>query len=267
MAIDYGYLSEFLDKIKFSKKMKRIVLIVSALMAFNLSFSQSIQGKITYQATLDPGTYIRSINNDSIMPQKRKNSRIKRAVDAVPTNFLLFFNDVESIYHAENDMYANRKLGLLLNQTGNVGRQDFTYYTNTTTKEKFYQGFFTSQVLVNMEKLDWKLTQETKKIGKYTCYKATAIIDSEQTSGMNFISPVIAWYTPQIPVPFGIQTFVGLPGLTLELIADYENGKIYYQATKIELNPEKEIKIKRPKGQKKVAENEFVEMLKNMSRR
>ena len=37
------------------------------------------------------------------------------------------------------------------------------YYVNTETEEGFYESFWTQGVLVNMEKIDWVLTQETKK--------------------------------------------------------------------------------------------------------
>src|SRR5690606_42056346 len=97
------------------------------------------------------------------------------------------------------------------------------------------------------------------------CYKAIAKIDTEQTVGMNFISPVIAWYTPQIPVQVGIQNFNGLPGLTLELTAEFENGKIHYNAIKIELNPKQQIKIAKPKGKKLISEREYVELIKSMN--
>lgn len=122
--------------------------------------------------------------------------------------------------------------------------RDFnTYYTNKITNEKFYQCQFTPDVLVNIEDIDWVLTQEIKEIGKYTCFKATATLDSEQIPNYNLMRLVEAWYTPDIPVSFGIQSFSGLPGLTLELTTDYEDGKVFYTATKIELNPEEEINI------------------------
>lgn len=245
--------------------MKKIILTLVALFTFSFMFSQSFKGKITYQASLNSDTFIERLSKDTIMPKFRKELRLKRVSTAINVNFHLLFNGSESIYKAEYDMETNKRLGLLLNKTGTVASQHKIYYANMQTNEKFYQSFWTQGVLVSMDQIDWKLTQESKKIGNYLCYKATAIIDTEQTYGMNFISPVIAWYTPQIPVPFGIQNFIGLPGLTLELIADVEKGKIFYRATKIELNPEKEIKIKKPKG-KHVSEQKYVQMIKNMSK-
>lgn len=245
--------------------MKQLILVLMFFQTINICYSQQIEGKITYQATLNKDTFLERLNNDTLMPKFRKDHRIQAAKDAIPENFHLFFKGRESLYKSEYDMMTKKRLGLLMNQTGFTGRDNMTYYVNIETKEKFYQSFWTKHILVNMDDIDWKLTQETKKIGRYTCFKATAQIDSKQTYGMNFMSPVVAWYTPEIPVPFGIQNFVGLPGLTLELVADFEVGKIYYYATKIELNPEKEIKIEKPEGKQRVSEQEYVEKLERLN--
>ncbi len=244
--------------------MKQILFLLLISFGYNFTFSQNTKGKITYKATLNTEGFQKAIK-DSVMPEFRKNDRLKSATNAVPCNFNLFFNGKEALYKPEYDMATNRRLGLLLNYTGLVGRQDYIYYTNLENKDAFYQSFWTQEVLVTMDKVNWTLTQDTKKIGQYTCYKATANIDSEQTFGMNFLSPIVAWYTPEIPVSFGIQTFNGLPGLTLELTTSFSYGTIHYIATKIELNPKKEIKIKKPKGKRYITETQYVELQKRMN--
>lgn len=55
----------------------------------------------------------------------------------------------------------------------------------------------------------WNLKyKETKKIGKYTCKKATATFRGTE---------IEAYYTSEIPVSIGPYKFNGLPGLILEL--------------------------------------------------
>lgn len=76
----------------------------------------------------------------------------------------------------------------------------------------------------------WNVTQETKKIGKYTCYKATLKDSYIGMSGKNE-KTIIAWFTPQIPYPFGPLKYNGLPGLILEL----QDGKFIFYAKKIQL--------------------------------
>ncbi|MCM4173961.1 hypothetical protein DHD32_21045 [Arenibacter sp. TNZ] len=81
---------------------------------------------------------------------------------------------------------------------------------------------------------------------------------------MELISPVITWYTQEISTSFGIQTFDGLPGLTLELITKYDDGIIMYNSTKIELYPQEEIKIQKLKG-KKVSEQEYKALIERLN--
>ena len=101
-----------------------------------------------------------------------------------------------------------------------------------------------------LEPREWELTQETKKIGNYTAYKAiytdyregmSMSFNSEE--GENEMETVIdtikieAWYTPEIPVSQGPTTYWGLPGLIMEV----NDGSMSYVCTKVILNPEDEV--------------------------
>lgn len=55
--------------------------------------------------------------------------------------------------------------------------------------------------------LKWKATEETKKIADYNCIKATTNFRGREW---------IAWFAPDIPVPFGPWKLHDLPGLLLE---------------------------------------------------
>lgn len=241
--------------------MKKTILPLVAIVAFNSSFSQNLKGKITYQAEI----VYSHVNYD------KKNERapiktleMKWGENTIPLNFRLFFTGNKSVYKAENDLETDRNLGQVMNQTRFVGKAGSVYFVNMENKEKFYESYSTQGILVDMDDINWKLTKETKKIGKYTCYKATTNIYSEQPFGMGFIKPVIAWYTPDIPVPFGIQGFVGLPGLTLELIIDYEDAIIQYMVSKIEVDPKEEIVLEESKAKRHMSEHQYLEHLKEL---
>lgn len=60
---------------------------------------------------------------------------------------------------------------------------------------------------------NWKLIDETKTINTITCKKATVTY-----KGRNWI----AWYSTEIPLPYGPYKFSGLPGLIIK-IADEKN--------------------------------------------
>jgi GLPGLI family protein len=71
--------------------------------------------------------------------------------------------------------------------------------------------------------IPWDITEETKKIGKYEVQKATA-----HFRGRDYT----AWFTQEIPVPYGPWKLVGLPGLILE--AYDTNKEIYWYFKNIE---------------------------------
>ncbi len=64
---------------------------------------------------------------------------------------------------------------------------------------------------------------------------------------------------------FGIQGFVGLPGLTMELIVAYEEAKIQYVAIDIDFNPEEGIVIEKPRGEQHMSEQDYIELIKKLN--
>ena len=93
------------------------------------------------------------------------------------------------------------------------------------------------------------LTKEQKLIGAFVCYKA--ILDKSKT-GLN--EDTIAWYAPEIPFSYGPTEHVGnLPGLILELQLPIAT----YTASKVELNPKKEVKIDWPNNIETITEEEY----------
>ena len=115
-----------------------------------------------------------------------------------------------------------------------------------------------------LPKYDWKLTDETKNIGVYTCYKATYTRQVEKTK-MDMDDGKIterkekvdvvttAWYTPTIPVSNGPCNYTGLPGLILEI----KEGNQTIICSEIVLNPTDKINIEEPKKGKVVSQKQY----------
>jgi len=82
-------------------------------------------------------------------------------------------------------------------------------------------------------KINWKIEKETKKIGNFTCQKASA-----NFRGRNYI----VWFTFDIPVKFGPWKLNGLPGLILE--AYDKNKEVYWYLKSVDYNTNKKLKIK-----------------------
>ncbi|MBK1439040.1 GLPGLI family protein [Parapedobacter sp. ISTM3] len=91
-------------------------------------------------------------------------------------------------------------------------------------------------------RIQWRLTNETREIAGYECRRANALVlDSVY---------VVAFYTDQIPVTGGPESFTGLPGLILGIALPYENTT--YFATKVDDRPVSAKELEAPKKGKAV---------------
>lgn len=217
--------------------------------------------------------------------KKRIADRMKSMLEKTYT---LTFNKTESLYKEEEKLEApgqgrGRGFGFM---GGSMAAGD--QYKNVKNQEfRQEQEFFGKQFLIKDElpKLEWRMESETKQIGQYTCYKATAVKQvpdqasffrgrgrggrgqgkannekkeeekkDEEAPESNMKEVIVtAWYTPQIPINQGPGEFWGLPGLILEVNVD----RTTILCTKIVLNPEEKEGIKVPSKGKEVTQKEF----------
>ena len=84
--------------------------------------------------------------------------------------------------------------------------------------EKVIQNLKDLFILKISDSLEWKINDETKKIGDFICQKATL-----NYGGRNWT----AWFTAKIPVSDGPYIFSGLPGLIID-ISDTANDYHFY---------------------------------------
>jgi GLPGLI family protein len=276
--------------------MKTSVLKISLLVALicfsTISFAQDFQGKAHYQSktTIDLDQF--GGRERTPEEKKRMQERMKSFLEKV---YILTFNKEESIYKEDEKLEApgaggGRFGGFASSFTGGPK------YKNVKTKEVLQdQEFFGKQFLIkdDLKPLEWKMGTETKQIGKYTCFKATATKtvdefdwrsmrrrggrDGEQKKDstktgeetkaksddpMSEIEvpktiEVVAWYTPQIPINQGPDGYWGLPGLILEINAD----RTTILCTKIVMNPEEKEDIQKPEKGQSVTQKEYTEII------
>ena len=247
------------------KKLKKtIMLLLGIITAGTLTLNaQNFQGIATYQSARKMGGL--SIKGDGMSPEMEK--QIQESLKKqMQKEYELKFNLTESTWAEVESLEgapAAAAGGVVMRISSNSG----TKYKNTADNlflnetEVFSKPFLVESELKNRE---WQLTNETKKIGNYTAQKAifseiverTVISfdndDKESTVTSDTIN-IEAWFTPEIPVSQGPDDFWGLPGLIMEIT----DGKITYLCTKVILNPEEGVKIKKPSKGKKVTPEEL----------
>lgn len=137
------------------------------------------------------------------------------------------------------------------------------YYKNIETKEKFYfdDSSFDGKYIVELpyDQYKWNITNESKTINGYLCYKATTTYEdiyNPITKRTLTFTPTV-WFTPSIPSSFGPRGLDGLPGLVLEASI---NNKMYFYASKIEFDV-KDAKIEKITEGKKITLKDVENML------
>lgn len=185
----------------------------------------------------------------------------------------LSFNKTESTYKEVEELDKGGGPGM--NFMAMISGVEGIAYKNIQNRQSTRQSEFFGKVFLvrdSLEMLEWKLGKETKQIGSYTCYKATAqqtitskvFTSEENEEGDHEMEEVdtievVAWYTPQIPISQGPGSFWGLPGLIMEV----DNGNTVMLCSKVVLNPKQKLNLKEPSEGEEVTEEEFAEIMQN----
>jgi GLPGLI family protein len=214
-------------------------------------FSQSnSSGIIHYESEINSKKLKEYMTNKR---EKIKSKGLVKSLDKIfqNTNSIkskLVFSDGKGLFKVEDKLsLGDKDLAQKVLKTASGGSNEYYYNTNLKSYLIKECGALGECFIYPNTFLEWKLTQETKIINGFDCYKGT------RSNGK-----VIAWYAPSIPVSFGPKGEYGLPGLILEL----ERGKIIFKATKIVLNPKEGIKIEKPKAGRRVSKEEYTQIIK-----
>ena len=258
------------------KKLVTLLLLLSSIAAFA---QKGFQGKAVYMSKTSM-----DMSRFGNMSEQQKKQMMARFKNFLEKTYTLNFTQSESSFkeNAKLDMPGTRgpRWGASTGQ-GSI-------YKNLKDRkmvedvEQFSKRFLITE---DMEQPQWQLSGETKKIGQYTCYKATMIKvdksidwgsifsrrgrnnqkkDSTKTEEKDKVKTlnVTAWYTPEIPISSGPAEYWGLPGLILEINA----GRTTMLCTEIVINPEEKVEIKEPKKGKKVTREEYNDIVEIKSK-
>ena len=242
--------------------MKKLLTLFILISSF--SFAQDFQGKAYYMSKLSVDKSW--MDNPRFASRKAYlNDMIKKNTEK---NYVLAFNSTESFYTEQEKIDVGEGGGYNWMATymgNNIGKLYKNTQEKVTVNETEMMGKF-FLITDPIENKKWKMTGESKKIGQYTCYKATyekevterVFSFGSQNQNQNNMKTktveVVAWFTPEIPVSTGPSWYQGLPGLILEVNDD----KTTILCTKIVLNPDEKSKIKRPKKGKIISNSDFV---------
>lgn len=233
--------------------MKNSILLLLLIFSVGLHSQSTIEPItcVTYKVGLISNEAIDTINR-SIIQQKKLDTR-NAAINVI--EYELFCTKDKSIYHLVDKLDLGNAFEYKM---ASIAAGRGLYYKDSNVKEKIKQ--IDSGGLCNIiypyDEYVWKVTDETKIISGYKCYKAICVygeFDHRRNKQLTFNPEV--WFAPEIPIPFGPRGLDGLPGLVLEATF---NSRIYFYATKIEFDVKNsKIKIERPSSGKYLTKKEY----------
>lgn len=231
--------------------MKKILFVplLLLLMPGNI-FAQEIAGQVSFKKevrlTNEPFEDLKKTDPETY---KRYASFTQQIVEAQKqVDYTLTFKAGTSNYYAEEIL--GKEMGLVNKIQGVTG----LFYNNIYNDERFQEMEIGGRsFIIQSEPTDWEITGETRMISGYMCRKAVATnTETSSRSGKTHVRELVAWFAPEIPIPFGPEGYGGLPGLILEM----NIGRDYFYATHVNLGNE-DVEIRKPSKGQLVSEEEY----------
>lgn len=131
-------------------------------------------------------------------------------------NAFLVFNETKSLYITRKDSLESLNIiGQKEVRTADGGasfavstnKEGFQYFFDKDKDSVYSRDIGFKYVKDKAPSINWNITNETKKIGRFTVQKALT-----RFRGRNYT----VWYAPQIPLPYGPWKLQGLPGIIIE---------------------------------------------------
>ena len=254
--------------------MKKLLVL---LFVTSLSYSQEFQGRAYYFSKTIFSADLKEENSESKKQDPAFEKALQEALkEASEKSYLLTFNKSECIYEQEQQLEKPKAASGEMQISVSISSSEGRKYINAKNKTSSIEDAILGKefiIVENIEKPDWKLVDETKKIGDYTCFKAKLTIpvsDKQKKEYEEFLKKeeiksslfkmeepkekiITAWYTPEIPVSFGPNNYWGLPGLILEI----NEPETIILCSKVVLNTKEKTTIKVPNNGIKVSQKEF----------
>ena len=218
--------------------MKKLFFLSVCTIVSTLIFAQNTEGIITFEEKINLHRRLTDESMKAMVPEFRT------------SNMMFYFKGEECIYKPdenEEDEEANAGGGGGMRFRRPQGE---TYRNLASNKQVSTSEWAGKKYLIEdtLRQRAWKLGTETRKIAGYDCTKAT-FKDTAQKAD------ITAWFTMDLPLSAGPQTFGALPGMILEV--DSNNGEMIMSAKKIEFKKIKDKDIAAPTKGEKITQAEL----------
>jgi GLPGLI family protein len=228
--------------------MKTVLILISLLFSGSTLLAQNLNfitdGVIEYEKSVNMYTLMQkqvTSANEAMMKTMIESYKKNQPQFKTMKSNLTFAKDktlFEPVVPATNTSYGPQAInvlgGVVMLNTGNppeIEQNNIIYTdvaTNTSVSQKtvYEQTFLVKDVA---RPIKWKITDEVREIAGYQCRRANGLM-------MDSIY-VVAFYTDDIPVSGGPESFSGLPGMILGAVLPDEHVTWYAKTVQAKSNP------------------------------
>jgi GLPGLI family protein len=192
------------------------IIIFLVLLGFYDSFSQELI--ITYEKesieSIDAFKKNLAMETDP-MAIRMGNIELKAIMEAQKRSYNLEINKNLSHFYL-NKILLSDSNSETLNSLASIIAEKGDFYQNSQSKQ-IIEITNPYTIAYNFDFFEWILSNETKQILGYTCYKAkTSYLEPHPVENRFLKREITVWYAPELPFNFGPQGYGGLPGLILK---------------------------------------------------
>lgn len=239
--------------------MRHLILIFLLCILTQTAYAQFRSGKVVYKV-IPPKSIIEFRDTTKIRTEAGKRATVlaynKLRVNASNLSLIMTFNTKEAVAKMPSTMEVGNHSDL--HSAAIKAGFHRKYYTKIEESFQLHDFEIAGRewlVRYDRDISTWEITNETKVIHGYTCYKATTPI---KINGEEIDENLEAWFTPEIPFRYGPMEIYGLPGMILEV----RQRNFTFYAAEIKLS-KTDISINEPKG-KVIPYTEYIDNMMGM---
>lgn len=238
-------------------KIKNIISLSITLLICHIGLAQNVrfahQGVIEYEKKVNMyaliGEQVKRYPDDTFGPKVFEDYKKNNPQFKLLKSTLTFAKDQTLFTPAEETEVQSGWFDLPLSKQNNVIYTRPAEQTSIAQKKIYEETYLVKD---STRKINWKITSEIRNIAGYDCRRANALI-------MDSIY-VVAFYTDEIPVSGGPESFSGLPGMILGVALPYEH--VTWFATSVRDEVITDDKLKAPVKGKPADQKKLTEILK-----
>ena len=233
-----------------------LILFIAALAVNAQNVRFVTQGTIEYEKRVNAFALIKDQikiwGDDSFSAQAFESYQKNNPQFKTSKSKLLFSNETTTFLPEEEAIASTSAWfsNLVQFQQANSILTNLKTGTSTTQKKVYDETYMVSD---STRKINWKITDEYRNIAGYECRRANALV-------MDSVY-VVAFYTDEIAVSGGPESFSGLPGMILGLALPHEH--VTWFATSVTDVPVTADKLKIPTKGKPVNNKQLYDILKS----